>query len=161
VAAVSGHAFAGGLITVAVCDCREAVDEGARFGLNEVPIGIPMPAVCARMLACARGDPVASRTGLFGEVFTSAQAHAMGMMHELAPAAEVLDRAIAHTDLVLDDCLEQYAVAKRACQAAALRDIAVLVDPLADEVPGWFITDHARHAHRCYWAELRGVPAPS
>ncbi len=44
VAAVNGHAFAGGLITAAVCDYRVAVADGARFGLNEVPIGIPMPA---------------------------------------------------------------------------------------------------------------------
>ena len=48
-----GHAFAGGLITAAVCDYRVAVADGARFGLNGVPIGIPMPAVSVRMLAYA------------------------------------------------------------------------------------------------------------
>ena len=53
VAAVNGHAFAGGLITAAVCDHRIAVIDGAKFGLNEVPIGIPMPAVYVRMLAYA------------------------------------------------------------------------------------------------------------
>jgi hypothetical protein len=41
VAAVNGHAYAGGLITAAVCDYRVAVSDGARFGLNEVPIGNP------------------------------------------------------------------------------------------------------------------------
>ena len=56
VAAVNGHAFAGGLITAAVCDHRVAVAEGVRFGLNEVPIGIPMPAVYVRMLAYAWGE---------------------------------------------------------------------------------------------------------
>ena len=61
VAAVNGHAFAGGLITAAVCDHRIAVDTEARFGLNEVPIGIPMPAVYVRMLAYAWGEPVAAR----------------------------------------------------------------------------------------------------
>ena len=83
VAAVNGHAFAGGLITAAVCDHRIAVADGARFGLNEVPIGIPMPAVYVRMLAYAWGEPVAARTCLLGEVFTPAQAHALGMVHEL------------------------------------------------------------------------------
>jgi enoyl-CoA hydratase len=137
-----------------------AVDEGARFGLNEVPIGIPMPAVYVRMLAHAWGDPVASRMSLFGEVVSAAQAHAMGLVHEVAPAAEVLDRAIAHADLVPADCLEQYAFTKRACQAAALRDIAALADPLDDELPQWFTTDHARHAHRRYWEQLKGAPGP-
>ncbi len=59
VAAVNGHAYAGGLITVAVCGYRVCVDDRARFGLNEVPIGIPMPAVYVRMLAYAWGDQVA------------------------------------------------------------------------------------------------------
>ena len=71
VAAVNGHAFAGGLITAAVCDRRVAVDEGARFGINEVPIGIPMPAVYLRMLQYAWGEPVAPRACLQGEVFST------------------------------------------------------------------------------------------
>ena len=57
VAAINGHAFAGGLITAAVCDHRIAITGDASFGLNEVPIGIPMPAVYVRMLAYASGEP--------------------------------------------------------------------------------------------------------
>jgi enoyl-CoA hydratase len=55
-------------------DYRVAVDDGARIGLNEVPIGIPMPAVCVRMLAYAWGEPIAARTCLLGEIFSSVQA---------------------------------------------------------------------------------------
>jgi enoyl-CoA hydratase len=107
VAAVNGHAFAGGLITAAVCDYRVCVDSGARFGLNEVPIGIPMPAVYVRMLAYAWGDAVAARTSLFGEIVDCEQALAWGMVHELAQAAEVVDRAVAFADTVPEDVLEQ------------------------------------------------------
>ncbi|MGQ0630070.1 MAG: enoyl-CoA hydratase/isomerase family protein [Sporichthyaceae bacterium] len=160
VAAVNGHAFAGGLITAAVCDYRVCVDAGAKFGLNEVPIGIPMPAVYVRMLAYAWGEAIASRTSLFGEVIEGEQAHAWGMVHELVPAADVVDRAVAFADAVPEDCLEQYAYTKRACQASALRDIADLADPLDDELPTWFTTDSARHAHRRYWHQLKGTPAP-
>jgi enoyl-CoA hydratase len=48
---MDGHAFAGGLITAAVCDYRDAVADEARFGLDEVPIGIPMLAVYVHMFA--------------------------------------------------------------------------------------------------------------
>ncbi len=160
VAAVNGHAFAGGLITAAVCDYRVAVDDGARFGLNEVPIGIPMPAVYVRMLAYAWGEPVAARTCLLGEIFSPAQAHALGMVHELAPAEQVLDRAVAVAGLTPADCLDQYAATKRALQAAALRDIAQLADPLDEELPAGMTSDQARHAHRRYWQDLKGSPAP-
>ena len=160
VAAVNGHAFAGGLITAAVCDYRVAVDEGARFGLNEVPIGIPMPAVYVRMLGYAWGESLAARTCLLGEIFSSQQAHDLGMVHELTPAERVLDRAVAVAELTPEDCLEQYAFTKRATQAAALRDIAELADPLDTELPTWFTSDHARHAHRRYWQQLKDSPAP-
>ena len=160
VAAVNGHAFAGGLITAAVCDHRVAVADGARFGLNEVPIGIPMPAVYVRLLSYAWGEPIAARTCLLGEIFSSVQAHDMGMVHELAPTEQVLDRAVAVAELTPEDCLEQYAFTKRATQAAALRDIAELADPLDAELPTWFTSDRARHAHRRYWQQLKGRPAP-
>ena len=48
VAAVNGHAIAGGLITALDCDFRVAARKPSRFGLNEVPIGIPMPAAYSR-----------------------------------------------------------------------------------------------------------------
>ena len=95
-----------------------------------------MPAVYVRMLAYAWGEPVAARACLLGEVFTPAQAHALGMVHELVPAGELLDRAVAIAEQTPEDCLEQYAFTKRACQAAALRDIAELADPLDTELPG-------------------------
>jgi enoyl-CoA hydratase len=161
VAAVNGHAFAGGLITAAVCDYRVAVaDDGARFGLNEVPIGIPMPAVYVRLLAYAWGEPAAARTCLLGEIFTPAQADALGLVHELVPAGQLLDRAIEVAGLTPPDCLGQYAFTKRACQAAALRDIADLADPLDSELHHGMTSDQARHAHRRYWQQLKGSPAP-
>jgi enoyl-CoA hydratase len=161
VAAVNGHAFAGGLITAAVCDYRVAVaDDGARFGLNEVPIGIPMPAVYVRMLAYAWGEPVAARTCLLGEIFTPAQADALGLVHELVPAERLLDRAIAVAEQTPEDCLKQYAFTKRASQAAAVRDIADLADPLDSELHHAMTSDQARHAHRRYWQQLKGSPAP-
>lgn len=160
VAAVNGHAFAGGLITAAVCDYRVAVADGPRVGLNEVPIGIPMPAVYVRMLAYAWGEPVAARACLLGELFSPSQAHALGMVHELAPAGELLDRAVAVAELTPEDCLGQYAFTKRACQAGALRDIAEIADPLDGELADEMTSQQARHAHRRYWQQLKGSPAP-
>jgi enoyl-CoA hydratase len=162
VAAINGHAYAGGVVTAGMCDYRVCVESGAGFGLNEVPIGIPMPAVYVRMLAYAWGDPAASRASLFGEIFTPQQALALGMVNELAPSAgAVLDRAIAVAGSTREDCLESYAFTKRACQAATLRDIADLADPLdQDDLPDGFVHEQSRHAHRRYFEQLKGRPAP-
>lgn len=81
------------------------------------------------------------------------------MVRELVPAPELLDRAVAIAGQVPQDCLEQYAFTKRAAQAAALRDIAGLADPLDTELPQWMTSQHAQHAHRRYWQQLKGLPA--
>lgn len=56
VAAMNGHAIAGGLITALDCDFRIAARKPAKFGLNEVPIGIPMPVAYVEIIKCALGD---------------------------------------------------------------------------------------------------------
>ncbi|CAM3509092.1 enoyl-CoA hydratase/isomerase family protein [Nocardioides zeicaulis] len=160
VAAVNGHAFAGGLITAAVCDHRIAADDpDARFGINEVPIGIPMPAVYLRMLQYAWGEPVAARLSLHGDVFTAAQVNGLGVVHSLAPADELLERAIAVAELTPADCIEAYAYSKKALQAPALRDIAVLSDVLDQQLPDGMTSTESRHAHRRYWEQLKGRAA--
>ena len=58
VAAVNGHAIAGGLITALDCDFRIAARKPARFALNEVPIGIPMPAAYVEIIKYTLGDKV-------------------------------------------------------------------------------------------------------
>ena len=57
-------------------------------------------------------------------------------MHELVPAMDLLDRAVAiaeQTARALSS--HQYAFTKRAFKAAAIRDIADLADPLDTELP--------------------------
>ena len=55
-------------------------------------------------------------------------------------AGQLLDRAIAVAGQTPGDCLGPYAFTKRACQAAALRDIAELAGPLDGELPGGMTT---------------------
>ena len=70
------------------------------------------------------------------------------------------DRAVAIAERTPEDCLGQYAFTKRACQAAALRDIAELADPLDVGLPAGMTSGQARHAHRRYWQQLKGGPPP-
>src|SRR3984893_3057588 len=66
VAAINGHAYAGGLITALDCDLRIAADGASQFALNEVPIGIPMPAVYVEIIKYSLGAPAAAEMTLFG-----------------------------------------------------------------------------------------------
>ena len=158
VAAVNGHAFAGGLITAAACDHRVAVADGAQFGLNEVPIGIPMPAVYVRMLAYAWGEPVAARTCLLGEIFSPGAGPRAGHSARTGtgrgPAGPRGRNRRADTRRTASGSTRS----PSGPASPALRDIAELADPLT-QLPDGMTSDQARHAHRRYWQQLKGRPA--
>jgi enoyl-CoA hydratase len=58
-----------------------------------------------------------SGNDLRGEIFSPAEADAPGLVHELVPARQLLDRAVAVAGQTPEDCLEQYAFTKRASLA--------------------------------------------
>ena len=117
--------------------------------------GSASSAISRRAAACAAR--VAAQLSLFGEQFDPDRALRLGVLDELVPAGQVAERTVAVAESVPDDCLEHYAFTKRAAQAAALRDIAELADPPDEELPTWFTSPDARHAHRRYWQQLKGT----
>ena len=91
VARVNGAAFGGGVGLVACCDIAIA-SEGAKFALSEVKLGL-VPAVISPYVIAAIGLRQARRLFITGEIFGSAAALAMGLVHETVPADD-LDAAV-------------------------------------------------------------------
>ena len=120
VAAINGHAYAGGLITAFGCDHRIASEGGLQFSLNEVPIGIPMPAVYCEIIKHAIGPRAASELTLFGQVYDLAAALKMGLIGKTASPGQLLEDAVAWAALVPPDCYPAYAFTKRALQATTM-----------------------------------------
>jgi enoyl-CoA hydratase len=123
VAAINGHAYAGGLITAFDCDHRIAGDGALQFSLNEVPIGIPMPAVYCEIIKYAVGLRAASELTLFGQVYDLAAAVQMGIVQKTVTPDKLLDAAVAWAALVPPDCYTAYAFSKRALQATTIAAI--------------------------------------
>ena len=107
VAAVNGHAIAGGLITAFDCDFRVAARKPARFGLNEVPIGIPMPAAYVEIIKYALGGPVAALATLRGKLYELEEASRLGFFHEVVEPDKLLETAISYARCITPD---QYCV---------------------------------------------------
>ncbi|MEZ4364154.1 MAG: enoyl-CoA hydratase/isomerase family protein [Kofleriaceae bacterium] len=113
VAAVNGHAMAGGLILAMACDHRVAAAGPGRCGLNEVPVGIPMPSLYTELVRARVGSAVTSEAILTGKLYSCEEAHRAGFYQEVVSAEELLDRACAHARLIPAACRAAYVHSKK------------------------------------------------
>lgn len=86
VAAVAGHAVAGGCILAMTADYRVLRRGGAQIGLNEVKVGVPLPWSVAVLLRATVSPSGLSRVALLGRNFAAEDALAVGLVDELADA---------------------------------------------------------------------------
>ncbi len=99
IARVNGAAFGGGVGLVACCDIAIGADT-AKFGLTETRLGL-VPAVISPYVIAAIGARHARRLFLTAEIFTADEAHRIGLLHRVVPAAQ-LDAAVqAEVDRLL------------------------------------------------------------
>ena len=94
VAAINGHAIAGGFVIALACDYRVAVESGCKLGLTEARAGIPFPAAAMTILRAELAPAPARRLTLYARNVDPATALACGAVDELAPAARVRERAL-------------------------------------------------------------------
>src|SRR5271169_4823738 len=87
IARVHGAAFGGGAGLVACCDVAIGTPE-ATFAFSEARLGL-IPAAISPYVVAAIGARAARRYFLTAERFSAAEAYRLGLLHELAPAAEL------------------------------------------------------------------------
>lgn len=94
VAAVNGHAFAGGAMLVLCHDHRVMRADRGYWNLPEVALGMPFPAGMNALITTRLGHPVAATAMLAGRRYAGPEAEAAGIVHETAAEDAVLDRAV-------------------------------------------------------------------
>lgn len=93
IAAVNGHAYAGGLETLLVCDFAYAV-ASARFALTEVTIGIMPGGGGTQTLARRVGEARAKEIILTGRPFTAQQALDWGVINRVCEPGTLMDAVL-------------------------------------------------------------------
>jgi enoyl-CoA hydratase len=94
VGAINGHAVAAGFILALTTDYRVGATGDAQLGLTEARVGIPFPAVPMMVLHAECAPQDVRYTTLFSHTFGSDEAHRRGILDELVPPQNVLERAI-------------------------------------------------------------------
>jgi methylglutaconyl-CoA hydratase len=93
IAAVNGHAIAGGTGLATLCDFTFAVP-GAKFGYTEVKIGF-IPALVSAFLSLQIGEKDARSLLLTGRIFDAQEAHSLGLVNEVVEPDTISQRALS------------------------------------------------------------------
>jgi enoyl-CoA hydratase len=95
VAAVNGHAIAGGCVLAAACDHRAMAAGTGTIGVPELRVGVPFPYPALEIMQFALGPVGARRAILDGVNRLPEAALALGLVDELCEPDALLDHAMA------------------------------------------------------------------
>ncbi len=95
VAAINGHAIAGGFVIACACDRRIAADGPGRLGLPELQVGVPFPTLVIEVLRTALPPPRLQEMLLCGATLEAAPARAAGLVDDVVAADALIGAACA------------------------------------------------------------------
>jgi enoyl-CoA hydratase/carnithine racemase len=113
VAAVTGHAVAGGCILALCCDYRLIAEGRKLMGLNEIKLGVPVPYLADCVLRSLVGVRSAREVMETGEFYRPEPLVQTGMVDQVLPLEEVLPRAIEKAQLLGSMDQEAYGTIKQ------------------------------------------------
>lgn len=139
VAALTGHAVAGGALLAATADFRFAARGGGTIGLPEVRLGIHVPRHCVEAMRTTVGEQALTRWALLGETMPFEEAHALGAIDRIVSPERLVEEAVSFAQQLGGASSEVYAAIKRDLRGAAYdRAQDVLPDGRKAFVDSWF-----------------------
>lgn len=156
VAAVNGHAVAGGAILALACDRRVFAEGEGRFGLTEVDLGLPLPPGVLHLLRYAVGERGALEAGLFGRLYSPAEARAAGFADGLAPPEALLEFARAEARTLAAKPRRALQAIRDGLRASALRALEEADARVAEEFGAWWFSADAAARRRALVEKLSG-----
>lgn len=142
VAAITGHAPAGGAVLAIMCDYRVMARGEFKIGLNEVQVGLSVPECIQAALRRLVGTYRAERLMVSGTMLDASGAAAIGLVDELVDIDAVVPRARAW----LNELLAFPPLAMAQTRRLARADLAgIFADPaglpVEEFLDGWFAAE--------------------
>lgn len=138
VAAIAGHAVAGGCVFALTADHR-MIRRGSQIGLNEVRVGLPLPWPVAILLKSAVPPTSLSRVALLGQNFADEEALAVGLVHEVLAAEGFEEKCLERLAEFADREPGAVATTKAYLRDEAVREMRAQEKPRAAEfLDAWF-----------------------
>jgi enoyl-CoA hydratase len=155
IAAVNGHAIAGGAILALACDHR--LMSGRRIGVPELLVGVPFPALALAIVRFAIPRQHLQPMIYFGRTIEAEDAHEMGIIDEIPAAADLLlGRAHAVAQRLASIPRDAFRLTKRQLREPYLRDASHIAVASADEIDAVWSAPQTHEHIRAYLAKTIG-----
>lgn len=157
VAAITGHAPAGGCVLALPCDYRVMADGKCRIGLNEVAVNIVPPRTLYDLMAFWLGRAKAYDLVMAGALLLPHQAKAAGLIDEVCPdVGEVVARAEAKLAEYAKINPTVWQKTKLGLRAELLRQLDTDVEGAYEDTLWFWWTEESRAAMKAFVDKLRG-----
>ena len=120
VAAINGHAIAGGCVLACAADKRLMARDSGRIGVTELLVGVPFPPAAMEIMRCAAAPHLFADAILSGATYAPAEAVARGFIHDVVEPQALLERAVAAAKALAALPPKAFALTKRQIRAPAL-----------------------------------------
>jgi enoyl-CoA hydratase len=158
VAAINGHAIAGGCVMALACDYRVMADGGGRIGMPEFHVGVSYPAVVVEIVRAALPANRLAEVLILGTNWKPGEALERGIVNEVVPDGRALDRALEVAALMGSLPAAAFALTKRQLRAPALECLARHGEAIDRESFSIWRSDATRARIRDYVARMLSVP---
>ena len=146
VGGINGHAIAGGFVFALATDYRVGPTGAAQFGLTEARVGIPFPAAAMAIVQAELAPQDVRYTILYARRFGSEEARLRGVLDELQPPADVLERALEVARDMASTPVDGYQRIKRQVRQAAIARIEEINATGSDPMLGAWVSPDAPEA---------------
>ncbi len=120
VAALNGHAIAGGCVLACAADRRLMAQEAGRVGVTELLVGVPFPPIALEIMRCATAPEYFSDVLFSAATYAPADAIKRGLIDEIVDPGVLLEQALARANALAALPPAAFAVTKRQIRQAAL-----------------------------------------
>jgi enoyl-CoA hydratase len=144
VAAVNGHAIAGGCVLTCATDRRLMAQGAGRIGITELLVGVPFPVVALEIMRFAAAPQHFERIVYSAATFPPETAVGLGLVDEVVPTDAIIDRAVAAAEALAALGPEAFALTKRQTRQPVKERIdkdGPLFDPAVDAI--WYAPETA------------------
>jgi enoyl-CoA hydratase len=134
VAACTGHALAGGALTLLSCDVRVGADVPCKIGLNEVAIGMGLPKFAVELARDRLASEHFGPATMAARVYDAPGAADAGYLDLVVPEDQLLDAAMAEARRLAELRTGAYALTKRNVRGAMIAEQLATVQADMDSV---------------------------